>query len=589
MLCCARRRALLIAAPLWGLLVLLVAGAAIGAGEAAQESAHAASPTQREGAGRLWETLPADLAADPEVARLQLRRNLVSTSKLSIAVLGTGLLLWGVALRRAGRPQAHRPLRDGLLLALAAASFLGWWNFLHFHYPGYVHANNVYVYYFGSKYFRELGYSRLYECTAVADVEAGLRRRVARRQITNLETYALENTASILADPGRCTRHFSAPRWAMFKRDLGWFRSRLPAERWEALQRDHGYNPTPAWGILGTLLASSGPASPGQIIALTLLDPALALIMWGCVWWAFGWRATSVALIYWGTNYPAEFGWTGGSYLRDDWLAATVVGICLLRRKRMLGAGFLLGHATLLRIFPILALLAIGLKALLEMSREHRLHVSREQRRLVLGVLLALATVLPASALVAGGFRPWLDFAQNLQLHSGTSGSNSMGLKTTLSYDSSARLEILQARDPDPGKTWKEARRHAFSKRRPIFVVLVIGFLALLLRALKGQKGQEGQEDWAAGVLGLGALPILLEPASYYTSILLVFGLLWTRRESVGAALCALSAVLWAIAATWYEWDDIFTWSSVAVVLFVTFATTLMRRAPRPHPQTRQC
>jgi len=539
-----------------GLLVAVLLSVLFGAVEEAQ------------GAGRLWETLP----ADPEVAQLQWRRNLVSITKLSIAVLGTGLLLWGVALRRAGRPQAHRPLRDGLLLALAAASFLGWWNFLHFHFPGYVHANNVYVYYVGSKYFRELGYSRLYECTAVADVEAGLGRRVARRRITNLETYAFESTAPILADPGRCTRHFSARRWSLFKRDVTWFRSRLPPERWEALQRDHGYNPTPAWGIVGTLLASSGPASTGQILALTLLDPVLALLMWGCVWWAFGREATCVALIYWGTNYPAEFGWTGGSYLRDDWLAATVIGICLLRRKKMLGAGFLLGHATLLRIFPVLVLLAIGLKALLEMGRERRLRLAPEHRRLVLGGLLALATVLPVSALVAGGFRPWLDFVHNTRLHMDTPGSNTMGLKTALSYTSSGRLEILQARDPDPSKAWKEARHSAFSKRRPIFFVLGLGFLALLVRSLKRQ------EDWAAGVLGLGALPILLEPACYYTSVLLLFGLLWTRREIVGAALCALSAVLWAIAAAWYEWDDIFTWSSVAVVLFVTFATAVMRR-----------
>jgi hypothetical protein len=279
-----------------------------------------------------------------------------------------------------------------------------------------------------------------------------------------------------------------------------------------------------------------------------------------------------VALLYWGTNYPAEFGWTGGSFLRDDWLAATVIGLCLLRRKKMLGAGFLLGHATLLRVFPALALLAIGLKALLEIARERRLEIATEHRRLVLGCLLALVTVLPSSALVAGGFRPWLDFAHNLRLHAETPGSNSMGLKTTLSYTSMGRLEILQARDPDPSNDWKEARRHAFSERRPIFFVLTLGFLALLVRGL------HRQEDWTAGVLGLGALPILFEPASYYTSVLLVFGLLWIRREIVGAALCALSAVLWAIASAWYEWDDVFTWSSVAVVLFVTFATTVMRR-----------
>jgi len=390
--------------------------------------------------------------------------------------------------------------------------------------------------------------------------------------MTNLETYALEGTAAILAAPGRCKRHFSAARWAMFKRDVGWFRSRMSVDAWEALQRDHGYNPTPAWGILGTLLASTGPASTEQILALTLLDPALALLMWGCVWWAFGREATCVALIYWGTNYPADFGWTGGSYLRDDWLAATVIGLCLLRRGRMLGAGFLLGHATLLRVFPVLALLAIGSKALLEMARERRLRLAPEQRRLVLGGLLALATVLPASALVAGGFQPWLDFAHNMRLHAGTPGSNSMGLKTALSYTSAGRLQVLQAREPDPGKAWKEARGRAFSKRRPIFFALALGFLALLVRAL------QRQEDWAAAVLGLGAVPVLLEPACYYTSVLLVFGLLWTRREIVGATLCALSAVLWAIAAAWYEWDDIFTWSSVAVVLFVTFATAVMRR-----------
>jgi hypothetical protein len=279
-----------------------------------------------------------------------------------------------------------------------------------------------------------------------------------------------------------------------------------------------------------------------------------------------------VALLYWGTNYPADFGWTGGSYLRDDWLAATVIGLCLLRRKRMLGAGFLLGHATLVRVFPVLALLAIGGKALLEIARERRLHVSREHRRLVLGGLLALATVLPVSALVAGGLQPWQDFLHNMQLHAGASGSNSMGLKTLLSFSSAGRLENLQAHDPDPSEDWKEARRRAFSKRRPIFFALALGFLALLARAL------HRQEDWVAAVLGLGAVPILLEPACYYTSVLLVFGLLWTRREIVGAALCALSAVLWAIAAAWYEWDDVFTWSSLAVVIFVTFATLVLRR-----------
>lgn len=572
-----RRRALLVAAALW---VLLVPGAAGGAEEGSgslRETpfglAFGASTPALPAAGRLW---LADPDAGDDGSRRLFSRSLVNTAKLGIASLGAALLLWGAALRRAGRPEAHRRLRDALLLSLGIASFFGWWNFLHFHYPGYVHAHDVFNYYTGPKYFPELGYKRIYECIAVADVEAGLGPRVARRQITNLETYAPESTAAILAKPERCKRHFSAARWALFTHDVGWFRSRMSVEAWEALQRDHGYNASPAWGALGKLLASSGPASTGQILALTLIDPALALIMWGCVWWAFGWRATCVALLYWGTNYPAEFGWTGGAYLRDDWLAATVIGLCLLRRGKMMGAGFLLAHATLLRIFPVLALLALGLKAVIEMGRKRRFHASREQRRLVLGCLLALAIVFPASALVAGGFGPWLDFVEKIRFHAGTSGINSMGLKTALSYDPAARFAVLRARPPDPDDVWREAHRRAFSERRPIFFALALGFLALLVRALYRQ------ENWAAAVLGLGALPILLEPACYYTSVLLAFGLLWIRREMVGAALCALSAVLWAIAAAWYEWDDIFTWSSVAVVLFVTFATALMRRRRAP-------
>ncbi len=99
----------------------------------------------------------------------------------------------------------------------------------------------------------------------------------------------------------------------------------------------------------------------------------------------------------------------------------------------------------------------------------------------------------------------------------------------------------------------------------------MLAYLVLLARALVRQ------EDWVAAILGLGAMLVVIEPTCYYTSILLAFGLLWTRREGIGVALLALSCVQWAVASRFQAWDEIFTWQSVALVAFVVFASAAAR------------
>jgi len=538
---------------------------------AAPATGSEASASSAAGLGRLWETLGDRPDPSGEIAGMQLRRNLVNVTKLCLAALGAGLLSWGIWLRRRGRPEAHRIGRDALLVALGVAGFWGWWNFLYLHYPGAVHTNNVYVYYVGAKYFPELRYDGLYECTAVADFRSGLRERVRQRQITNLQSYALEGTAEIVAHPERCTGRFTPQRWAAFEDDVAWFRGRIPAGDWEEIQRDHGYNPPPSWGLLGTLLAGRGPIDTTRLALLVLLDPLLDLAMWACVWWAFGWRALCVALLYWGTNHTAEFAWTGGSFLRDDWLAATLVGICLLRRGWPFAAGCLLGYGALLRIFPGLALAGIAAAAGLDMLRQRRFEIRPAHARIALGAALAVALVVPASALVAGGMESWTDFARNTQLHLGTPESNHVGLRTLLSYDPEGRLSQLLGVAEDPSAAWKQARIRAFEGRRWIYVLGVVAYLLLLGRALLRQ------EDWVAAILGLGALLVVVEPTCYYTSILLAFGLLWTRWEVIGAALLLLSVAQWAAAAAFLPWGELFSAQSVALVAFVAFATATAR------------
>ena len=69
--------------------------------------------------------------------------------------------------------------------------------------------------------------------------------------------------------------------------------------------------------------------------------------------WAFGWRTTCVALAVFATNFPSRFYWTGGAFLRWDWLFYFVGGVCLVKKERNVLGGFFLGYSTLLRIFPV--------------------------------------------------------------------------------------------------------------------------------------------------------------------------------------------------------------------------------------------
>ncbi len=494
----------------------------------------------------------------------------VEATKAAIATAAALLLLWGAWLRRTGRPDALARPRDAALAVLGVASVLASWNFLNFHYDGIVHAHELFNYTIGSKYFRELGYDRFYECVAVADVEAGFRPRVSRRLITDLETYDLRDTGRVLADPGRCKRHFTPSRWAAFKGDVGWFRGLFEQERWEALQRDHGFNATPLWVVMGALVTSAVPVSNRGALALASLDPLLDLVAWSVVAWAFGWRAACVALVYWGTNRPAGFEWTGGAFLRHDWLAAMLVGLALLRRGRALRAGLLFAVAAYLRAFPAVLFLGPSLAALVDALRTRRLAPRRETLRLALGALIATALLAPVSILSVDA-DAWRRFAANLSHHAAVPASNTLGLRTALSFSREGRLAvILDQAHPDAARAWKERRVAAFAERRAVFWAVAAAWLALLAVSAAGQP------TWVAAVLGTGAIPFVLDGACYYSAFLAAWGLLWLRREAVGVALCALAALEVALAARFPEMDDAFVATSVAVLAFVAFATRLV-------------
>jgi len=491
---------------------------------------------------------PAVTAAAWGEAEGLLTSDTVGVLKFGIAACATALLVWEIALRRRLPGRASQRRRHALLLALGIAGAAGWWNFLQFRYqPGFGHPLDIYHYYVGAKYFDELGYTRLYECTTVADSESGIHDRAARRSIRNLESYERESATIILSDPARCTRHFTPERWQLFKHDVGWFRERVSEGLWQGALSDYGYNPTPAWGSIAQLFIRDGPVSEKNLAPVLLIDPLLLVTMWGFVWRAFGWRAACVALVFWGTNLPGNYLWTGGAFLRQAWLASMVIGICCLHMRRPAAGGFLLTVSALLRIFPGVTIAAVAITVALSAWRRRSLRLPSEHRRFAFGCAAAAALLLPLSFATAGGPEAWVAFAHNIRFHAGTLFATNIGLQTLLAKTGGTGL---------------------------LSVAIPVGYAALLLRAL------DRKETWEAAAIGTGAVILLATMSSYYYGLLLGFAFLWTRRESIGALLCALSATGWCVEWIVQRTDEVYAWLSLATVLFVLVATALMARRP---------
>jgi len=503
--------------------------------------------------------------------------------ELVLALLAIVLLAADVIDARRERQEGEPPRkswRRRLFGVAAVMAALTYFNFGTFHFGKYVHTWDTLHYYLGAKYFPELSYDRLYECMAVADATniemPGLARRVEHRTITNLRTNVLEPTTEILAHPERCTDHFSPDRWRRFTADVAWFRGRETPQRWEEISTDHGFNGTPVWLLAGSALANLGPASDRLILALTLIDLIYFLALAAVIGWAFGLRALAVALLVFATFFPCRFFWTGGAFLRWDWLFYTVAAVACLKKNRPGLGGLALGYAALLRIFP--GLLAAGPLAAIAailwrdgLREGWRRPEVRAHLRFLGGAAVAVAILVPASLLAAGP-GAYRAFLANTQKHQATPLTNHMGLRTVVAYRPSEVGRVLAAKSgTDPWLRWKEARLAAWRQARPLAVLLAGAALFLI-----GRAALRRPEPWIAAALGTLWIAFAVELTSYYYAFLIVPALLWTEKRSAGIALLALAAFSqWVSLGPLLRMPGMPTWRDEQYTL-ISFATILV-------------
>ncbi|APV51289.1 hypothetical protein BWI17_17315 [Betaproteobacteria bacterium GR16-43] len=472
--------------------------------------------------------------------------NTVAWLQLALCLAGAALLAWGQVLARLGRADAMRRLRDGLLAVLGVLGAAAYFNFGDLHHPRFIHNWDTFHYYMGSKYFPELGYERLYLCTIVVEAERGF---TSTRTIRDLRNNEQVRTYSVRNDPEACKAHFTPERWTSFRRDMAFFHGRESERRWSRILNDHGYNATPVWNALGQTLANTGPATAQQVTALNLLDPVFLLAMVVMIAWAFGWRVAAVAALFFGTDIAGRYLWTGGSFLRHDWLFWLVGSICLLKKDRPFLAGGFIAYATLLRLFPGLAILGPMLALIAIYRRDRRL--DRGLLRYFAGGIAATVVLVGASVAVSGP-ESWRDFARNTEKHLGTALTNNMGLPALLAYRPDTTVaQLTETSRLDPIKAWRAAHAEGLREARPVFIALCIAFAVLLYLAVV----KAGAEPWIAASLGIGMLAVGVELTCYYYCFFVGLVLAMYQRPGVGILILLMNAG-WLLMERYSHWGD---------------------------------
>jgi len=282
----------------------------------------------------------------------------------------------------------------GIALFLAVMSIGAYFRYGDLGYVNYYHRWEFFHYYVGSKYDRELGYERLYNCAAVAQADSGQINEVRARKLRDLSVDVLAPAQVALDHPEVCRDRFTTERWESFKNDVKFFRTQSGLQYWNDMQKDHGYNPPPVWTVMGHFWSSLHPADDGYIKILACFDLAFFAGLFWAIYWAFGWRVFCVAAIFWGCQLPAEYFWTGGAFMRHDWIFWLVLSSCLVRKRYFALGGAAFAYSTLLRVFPGILLIGWVVVAATYVWKQHvKLPDHSRITRLALIITGALAVI----------------------------------------------------------------------------------------------------------------------------------------------------------------------------------------------------
>ncbi|MBI3183186.1 MAG: DUF2029 domain-containing protein [Myxococcales bacterium] len=452
---------------------------------------------------------------------------------IKIAILEGSCAL--ILLDRLLAPEKERARRIAFAL-IAGLSVFAFANYGQLRGGGWmVHHWEQFHFYLGAKYQKEVGWFDLYKAVILADRESA-HALDGLTHTRDLHTFEVIPVAQALEDAPRVRAKFSDERWTDFKDD--WRRMLGTPANWAAILQDHGNSNSPAWAIVAHPIARLLPLAQASQVLIGWLDFALMAILWWFIYRTFELRVASIALTVFAA-VPIVFDYLAGSFLRWDWLFATGMCLCFMKRGRWATAGAFFGYAVATKLFPIFFGVALLVQAVLQTIRERRI-APRYLRFGAGAVGSLLAAVIVASAMF-GGPGVWLEYKRRIDVtREEKFYANQYSLKTVflqLAYSSpdeflsgwAAPREIKQGR-PDV-----DIKDHTLS-----FLAVQLLFTLLVVLAL-ARAG-----DVAAFALGPLLVFTWLVVNMYYWNMLgfLALGLAMRKERPPLYALFGLHAIL---------------------------------------------
>jgi len=473
-----------------------------------------------------------------------------------LAVLAASSICAVFIFERKARSRVARRWAFALLCACSVAAMVSWFRFGAFHGvfldadPTDVspvrhkieshqpfHFDEFFHYYLGSKYFGEIGYLGLYDCTTLVDREIAVEDHVPPRitgYVRDLEDVLRDRPANEAIH--RCETverpRFSTQRWSAFKTDVRELRRLVPDGWWNGIVRDAGFNPPPSWIVVASAVANVIPIWWGTVptyLFATSLDVLLLVACFSACRSAFGTTVAVLASIYFGASFIGSYGWNGGAFLRFTWIASVIFGLAALKRERWLLAGCLFGLAACDRVFP--AAFAFG--AVIPIA--HRALRSPGDRkalvRFVSGAAATTAVLVAASAAVFG-LAQWAVFFVRILKHGDVYYVMHIGLKKVLTFRDWVPSQNFRDHDGMLRfHDWNLRLRATWAQMQPVAVTIQLLVVLGVVRACVRRRPFE-----AAVLCGVATMFFFNLPANYYYAILSIVPALLFRASATASS-----------------------------------------------------
>ncbi|MFT3928021.1 MAG: hypothetical protein QM778_36170 [Myxococcales bacterium] len=450
---------------------------------------------------------------------------------------GLGLVAHGLLTRHAvSSARWYRRTAQGVLTALLLLSAANWlYLYGGVTRPDYAKVYDVYHYFLGPKYYDELGYFGLYECSVVADAET--LHFIGDQQIRDLGAYRYVDTSKVRAR-SRCKEHFTPERWEEFKHDYSVIVDAAGPAMIRGMIRDYGYNGTPFQGLVAGAIANSFTLDYDTMILSTLIDTLAVCAMLAGITAAFGWQLGSLVAIGFFTAFSDRFFYIGGSFFRYHWMFLSGFGLLALTRRRYVLSGVLFALAAMLNIFPVLFLLGIGGKGALQFARTRRLE--REHVRFTLATMATAATAFLSTFVHARGLENWREFLGDMGKHSQLITVSRIGFRYLLLF----RGEFT------PDAIHNGARAAELKAIAPaVWGLTALGLFVIILLLPR-------LSDLEATVMaGFGSFFLLFGTVEYYFGIYAYWILLFARYQRERAAQLILALPFLCGAGVYWYWD----------------------------------